>query len=319
MGMKHMIEVHELTRQFEVTRALDRVSFQIEAGTIVGLAGQNGSGKSTLLNHLIGLYLPDSGTCSLFGCPSFSLDSEQLSKIGYVPQNPKLIDWMTVSELMRFLSAYYPTWNNSYVEEFIFKFKLPLKGKIKELSEGTRQKVAILAATAFEPEILLLDEPAASMDITSRLQFLDILIEMIQKESRTIIISSHILGDIEKIIDHVLIIEEGRLLRDCPFDVLKEEFVELEISAMAGDIPDILPFGKEAKRQSDKKKAIITVKYPEEAEIRAFEERHKCSIKIRNLSLEELYLAVLSEDGGLTRSIEEKTVTDEMRKLLRFG
>ncbi len=316
--MRHIIESHELTKHFKSVRALDNVSFQIGAGRIVGLAGQNGSGKSTLLNHLIGLYLPDSGACSLLGSPSKSLDSTHLSKIGHVPQNPKLIDWMTVAELMRFLSAYYPTWNNSYVEEFIAQFKVPLKSKIKELSDGTRQKVAILAATAFEPELLLLDEPAASMDLPSRLQFLDILIEMIQKENRTIMISSHIMGDIEKIIDYIMIIDEGKLVRNCPFDELKEEFVELEISAMTGEIPDTFPFVNQTKSRSDKKKALITVKNPGELEIRNFEEKYGCRIRTRNLSLEELYMAILSRHDAISEDDDGKALPVEMQKLLRL-
>ena len=159
---------------------------------IIGLLGANGSGKSTLLRHMIGLYPPSAGQCVTFGVDAAKLSPAELGRIGYVHQEGELLEWMKVSQLIRYAAAYYPTWNHDLEAEYIRDFELPLKQRIGSLSPGQRQKVAILLAIGFEPELLILDEPAAGLDPIARSDFLDLLLKIIQDGNRTIIISSHI-------------------------------------------------------------------------------------------------------------------------------
>ena len=180
-----------LTKVFDSCTALAQVDLTIQAGRIIGLLGANGAGKSTLLRHLVGLYLPDSGTCTTFGCSCAELGPDQLSRIGYVHQDGELLDWMRAGQLIRYVAAYYPEWNEEVEQAFLRDFEVPLDRRVGALSPGQRQRLAILLAIGFEPDLLILDEPAAGLDPVARAKFLDLLVSMIQDQTRTIIISSH--------------------------------------------------------------------------------------------------------------------------------
>ena len=289
-----VVRVRDLTKRFGDTIALDDVSLDVTPGRIVGLLGANGAGKSTLLRHMTGLYLPDAGTCATLGCDAARLTPDHLARIGYVHQGGELLDWMTARQFLQYVAVYYPNWNASLQERLVADFEIPLKKRIGALSPGQRQRLAILIAVAFEPELLILDEPAADLDPLARLQFLQLLIDIIQDPSRTIIISSHILSDVEKIIDHVVIMREGRILRDCPFDALQEEFCRLRLSAADAGLPADLPFtGVLDARRSDGE-AILLLPTPSADDLRRAEETLRCRIDRESLSLEDLYRIVVT-------------------------
>jgi ABC-2 type transport system ATP-binding protein len=292
-----IVEMRNVSRRFGRTQALDRIDLEISRGKIIGLLGANGAGKSTLLRHITGLYLADSGECTTFQTDAAKLTSRQLARIGYVHQEGKLLEWMTVKQLIRYVSAYYENWNHDLEARYIEDFDISVKDRVLALSPGQRQKLAILLATGFEPELLILDEPASALDPIARSRFLDMLLHIIQDESRTIIISSHILSDVEKVIDHTLIMRQGRILRDCSFDDLREQFLKVTLTSQNGDLPARLPFENMIDCQRDSTKAVLTLqnisqdKLGEEAAIL------NCDIETRPLSLEEIYKAVVSQDS----------------------
>jgi len=239
MNEQPIIEVRNLSKRFKEVQALDDVSLRIHPGRIIGLLGANGGGKSTLLRHMIGLYLPDGGSCRTFDCEARDLGAQELSRIGYVHQEGELLGWMTVEQLIHYVAAYYPSWNREIEQRYLDEFQLSTKARVGSLSPGKRQQLAVLLAVGFEPELLILDEPAAGLDPIARRQFLDLLLDIIQVPGRTILISSHILSDVEKIIDHVLIMDHGRILRDCALDDLREEFCQVRLISLSGDaLPD---------------------------------------------------------------------------------
>jgi ABC-2 type transport system ATP-binding protein len=300
MNENLMVQMSGITKSFGRTKALDRIDLQITRGKIIGLLGANGSGKSTLLRHIIGLYLPDAGECLTFGQFAAKLTPRELARIGYVHQEGELLDWMTVKQLIRYVSAYYDNWNSKLEEEYIANFDISLKARVGTLSPGQRQKLAILLAIAFEPELLILDEPASALDPIARSQFLDLLLQIIQDRNRTIIISSHILSDVEKVIDHVLIMDAGKIIRDCSFDDLREEFTRFTLTSLDGKLPAELPFKNVIQCERNATRAVVTVhKYPPEkleAEARAIH----CEIEVKPLPLEELYKLVVTgkTEGG---------------------
>ena len=164
MNNTPIISVKNLTKLFGSVRAIDNLSLDIYPGQIIGLMGANGGGKSTLIRHWIGLYLPDSGTCTTFGVEAKKLGPHELARIGYVHQEGKLIDWMSVAKLIRYVSAYYPNWNKDIEARYLEEYELDPKAHAGKLSPGQRQMLAVLLAICFEPELLILDEPAAAMD-----------------------------------------------------------------------------------------------------------------------------------------------------------
>jgi len=290
-----IVQMRKVRKRFGDIQALDNVDLDIYPGRIIGLVGANGSGKSTLLRHIIGLYLADEGDCVTFGCKAARLGASQLSRIGYVHQEGELLDWMTVRQLIRYISAYYKDWNARLEERYISDFDISLKARVGSLSPGQRQKLAILLAMGFEPEFLILDEPASALDPIARAQFLDLLLGIIQDSTRTIIISSHILSDVEKVIDHLLIMKEGHLLRDCSFDELREEFCRLKVTSLNGPLPMELPFAEIVDCTREEGRAVLVLRNYSQEKLEAQAQTLNCEIETEALSLEEIYRIVVSE------------------------
>ncbi len=289
-----IVQMHNVCKRFGETKALDEIDLEIFPGSIIGLLGANGAGKSTLLRHIIGLYLADEGQCTTFGCDAAKLGPRELGRIGYVHQEGELLEWMTTRQLIRYVSTYYPNWNRQLEEKYIEDYEISTKARVGSLSPGQRQKLAILLAIGFEPELLILDEPASTLDPIARARFLDLLLQIIQNENRTIIISSHILSDVEKVIDHTVIMKQGRILLDCGFDQLRERFSRVRLSALSGVLPDELPFANVVQCQRSNGQAILTVQDSSEEQIEEAAQELKCKIEIQTLTLEDIYKIVVS-------------------------
>lgn len=284
-----MIQIKQVSKWFGKIKALDSVNLEVTAGGIIGLVGSNGAGKSTLLRHIIGLYLPDEGMCTTFGVEAKKLGPKELARLGYVHQEGELLDWMNVGQLIRYVSAYYETWNKDLEIRYVHDFDLNLKDRVGTLSPGQRQKLAILLAIGFEPELLILDEPASALDPLARRQFLNLMLEMIQKENRTILISSHILSDIEKIIDHIVIMDKGKIVKDCGLDTLQEEYCRVTLTALSGLLPQVLPFRDVVDCKRNGSQASLVLRNADAAAVIKQAEQIACRAEIRRLDLEELY------------------------------
>ncbi|MBW8034329.1 MAG: ABC transporter ATP-binding protein [Planctomycetes bacterium] len=292
-----IVQMRNVSKRFGKIQALDKLDLDIKPGEIIGLLGANGAGKSTLLRCVIGLYLADEGECVTFETDAGELGPKELGRIGYVHQEGELLEWMTVKQLIRYVSAYYENWNRQLEAEYIADFDISLKDRVGSLSPGQRQKLAILLAIGFEPELLILDEPASGLDPIARSQFLDMLLGIIQDENRTIIISSHILSDVEKVIDHTLIMCKGRMLRDSSFDNLREEFLRVTLTSLNGSLPRDLGFGKIIDCERENCQAVFTVQNYSQEMLEAGAKSLNCEIAIRPLSLEEIYKVVVSQEA----------------------
>lgn len=291
-----IVQMRNVSKRFGKIQALDKLNLEIKRGEIIGLLGANGAGKSTLLRCIIGLYLAEEGECVTFETDAGELSPKELGRIGYVHQEGELLEWMTTKQLIRYVSAYYERWNHELEEKYIEDFDISLKDRVGSLSPGQRQKVAILLAIGFEPELLILDEPASALDPIARGQFLDLLLEIIQDENRTIIISSHILSDVEKVIDRTLIMRKGSILRDCSFDSLREGFVRFTLTCLGGPLPAELPFENVISCQKSEGRAVMTVQNYSQEMLEAEAKALNCEIEIRPLSLEEIYRIVVSQE-----------------------
>jgi ABC-2 type transport system ATP-binding protein len=295
-----IVRIENLSKSFLDVHALVDVDLAIHAGRIVGLVGANGSGKSTLLRAIVGLYLPDGGSCTTLGRKASELRPEDLARIGYVHQEGELIDWMTVDQMVRYVAAYYPTWNADLERRYRSRFELDGHRRVGLLSPGERQKLAILLAIGFEPELLILDEPAAALDPIARRRFLDLLLDIIQTPGRTILISSHILSDVEKVIDHVLILDRGRILRDTGFDELREEYAKVCLRSLNGPLPESLPFDGVVACERAGAEALLTLRISPRPELESIAAGIHCSVEAVPLSFEEIYRLVVEDDRPQT-------------------
>ncbi len=236
--MKQAFEVRNLTKKLGQTTALDDVSLSIPEQSVVGLIGRNGAGKTTLLRHVAGLYLPTSGECFTLRCPSGNLGHEELSRIGVVHQESQLLDWMTVEQHLRYVSSFYKRWDRQLEERLLRELELDRSKQISTLSSGNRQKLEIVLAVCHHPDLLLLDEPVASMDPILREQFLLFLLELFREDANTTVISSHLLQDVEKLVDWVVCLDEGQVRVSAPLDELRESYAEWMVTSSAGTLPE---------------------------------------------------------------------------------
>ena len=238
------IEVHQLTRVFGNTHAVDSVSLNIERGTVVGLLGPNGAGKSTLLKLLVGHLRPTSGSATILGQPVTHRDPNLWRRIGYVAQGRYLPPGMTGAECVRLARAFHPQWDDAKAQRLVERLELPVGSPVRDLSRGHFVRLQIVLALAYNPELILFDEPTSGVDPVGRRELLTILIEEIAPAAgRTVVFSSHLVEDIERMADTVAIMDAGRIVACGPIDTLKgsrgrvafsEAVPEAELSAVPG-------------------------------------------------------------------------------------
>src|SRR5438445_3257888 len=217
-----VISVSELTRRFGATTALDSVSVSLPRGAVYGLVGANGAGKTTLIKHILGLLRAESGSVRVFGHDPVAEPVAVLSRIGYLSEENDLPGWMRVDELIRYSRAFYPAWDDAYAEELRQVFALDPTAKIKNLSKGQKARAELLIALAHRPELLVLDEPSAGLDPIVRRDILGAVIRTIADEGRTVLFSSHLLEEVERVADHVTMIHQGKIVLSAPLDDIRE-------------------------------------------------------------------------------------------------
>ena len=219
-----VVQIEGLTRRFGSTIALDDVSLSVPRGTVYGLVGVNGAGKTTLLKHVLGLLKAQTGRVRVFGLDPVADPVGVLSKIGYLSEEKDLPDWMRLDELLHYNRAFYPNWDDRFAEELRQMFELDPTKKVKQLSRGQRARAALLVALAHRPEILVLDEPSSGLDPIVRRDILTAIIRTISEEGRSVLFSSHLLDEVERVSDHVAIIYGGRIILCDGLDRIKDSF-----------------------------------------------------------------------------------------------
>jgi ABC-2 type transport system ATP-binding protein len=216
-----------LTVSFGGQRVLDGLEWSLPAGRVVGLLGRNGAGKTTLIETLLGLREPTAGRASLFGQPSMTLDDDARARIGYVPQRSDLFEWLTADQLLAYFRSFYPRWNTAKVEGLMSRWDIARDKPIRKLSGGQQQRLSIIRALAHDPELLVLDEPVASLDPAARRDFLGELVDQVMDRSTTIVFSTHILTDLERVAVDVAFLSGGKIALHAPLDELLESSVRL--------------------------------------------------------------------------------------------
>lgn len=207
-----VVEIHNLSRRFGQKTALDDVSLTLPAGTVLGLVGENGAGKTTLIRHVMGLLKAEQGSVRVFGMDPVLEPVQVLSRIGYLSEEPDLPGWMRVHELIRYVAAFYPTWDAQYAAQLQKDFALDLSARIKHLSKGQRARAGLLCALAYRPDLLVLDEPSSGLDPIVRRDILSAIIRTIADEGRTVLFSSHLLSEVERVSDRIAMIKSGRVV-----------------------------------------------------------------------------------------------------------
>ncbi len=224
--MSDNIRIQNLTKRFEGF-ALEGVSFAVPRGAVVGFIGENGAGKSTTIKSILGLIRPDGGSVEVFGKDVGSLTKEERGRLGAVLGDGKLPENLTAKDLDGVFRHIFARWDAAAFFAYLDRFALPRGKKIKDFSRGMRQKFALAVALSHGADVLVLDEPTAGLDPVARDEILDILYDFMQDERRSVLISSHIVSDLEKLCDYIAFIHRGRLVFFEEKDVLYEKYAVL--------------------------------------------------------------------------------------------
>ncbi|MCO8123756.1 ABC transporter ATP-binding protein [Stieleria sp. TO1_6] len=234
----HAVEIRSLSRHFRGKPALTDVTLNIDHGSIFGLVGLNGAGKTTLIRHLIGSMKALHGSVNVLGQDPTIRPEKLLARIGYMSEEDSLPQWMRVNDLIQFCRSVYPGWSDRYAAELCEMFSLSPAAKLKSLSKGGRARAALLAAIAHRPELLILDEPSSGLDPIARADILEAIIRTTADEGRTVLFSSHLLDEIERVCDHVALLHDGKLLESIAADTLPDRYLQCWYKS---DVPSTTP------------------------------------------------------------------------------
>lgn len=219
-----LIDARHLGKRYGQRTVLASVSLTVEPGTILGLIGRNGAGKSTLLECLLGLRPADAGEVRVFGRDPMHLRDADKALLGYVPQLPDAFGWMTLHAMLTFVATLYPTWDPVLVARLLARWKLDASRRLITLSPGERQQMAIIRALGPRPRLLVLDEPAAALDPLARRELLREIVDMAGESGTTVVFSTHIVSDLERVASHIALLHDGTLRVHASLDTIKDDW-----------------------------------------------------------------------------------------------
>jgi ABC-2 type transport system ATP-binding protein len=290
-----VVAVNDLSRSFGPKAALDRVSFHAGAGQVYGLVGANGAGKTTLLKHLLGLLRAATGSVRVFGLDPVRDPAGVLSRVGYLSEERELPEWMRVDELMAYTQAYHPTWDGSYARELLETFGLEPSKRVKELSKGMRAQAGLIAAVAHRPELLILDEPSSGLDAMVRRDILDAIVRTVADDGRTVIFSSHLLDEVERMSDHVTLIHNGRVTVSGELDKVRRRYRRSRVRFVEGfDQPPVLESAL-AIEGGGRMWSVVHAGPSEDFRLSVLRHRGEV-VESRDATLEEIFLARAGRD-----------------------
>ena len=281
-----MIEVTNLHKRFGAVTAVEDVSFRAEDGVVTGLLGPNGAGKTTTLRMLMGILRPDQGDIELMGQRVRRVRAAQKQHLGYVSQEQVFYPWMTALELGRFVSGFYPHWDDARFQQLLRVLDVPKDRKSAQLSGGTRMKLGLALALAHRPPLLILDEPTAGLDPVARREFLDILRDQVRREGQTALFSSHLVGEVEEVAHRIGILHEGRLRFQGSLDTLRQSVRRVVLETAPEPLPPGLSLVRRERLPEEGRLALVLFGTPGDWASSPFAPE-----TVETLSLENIFLA----------------------------
>jgi ABC-2 type transport system ATP-binding protein len=262
------IECRNLTHCYGKKMVYENLSFNVEEGTILGLLGKNGTGKSTTINILNGFLQPKEGECLIYGENTQNLSPKTKRRIGFLIEGHIQYTFMNIHQIEKFYSGFYPAWNNKPYWDLMSKLKVTPKQKISTMSCGQRSQVALGLILAQDPDLLILDDFSMGLDPGYRRLFIDYLREYAKAENKTIFVTSHIIQDMERLIDDVLIMDYGRILAQQPLSSFMNRFRQFNITLKVEEA--VIPQNDLSVNIEKVKDKVEFYTYNEESEVRSF-------------------------------------------------
>lgn len=287
--MSWAIETHGLTRYFGSICAVDQLDLKVPEGCVYGLLGLNGSGKTSTIRMLLGLLSATRGSSTVLGDDSRNLSKHVLDRIGYVPEGHLLYKWMTIREIASFQSRFFSRWDEDYFTDMMRHFKLDLKRKIRKLSAGQRAQVSLALALAIQPDLLIMDDPTMGVDPVVRRHFLESMIRLIAETGRTVLFSSHVLSDVERVADRIGIIQSGVLTVDCTLEEFKQRLRQVRVR-FSSEVPSLDAIEGIVSARIDKSEAMLTIVNYDGRSEEALRSAGAVDLELLESALEELFI-----------------------------
>ena len=297
--MNPVIQVDQVTKLFGSHAAVAGMSLEVPPGCVFALLGENGAGKTTLVRMMMGLLAPDAGRISVFGLDSSKHGEQVRRRVGYVPERPTLYEWMTAGEIGWFTAGFYGDGFEQHYRNLITKYRVPPERKLAHMSKGMRAKVALSLAMAHQPELLVLDEPTSGLDTLVRREFLESMVDL-TADGRTVLLSSHLIGEVERVADFVAIVRDGRLLVVERLDELKRRTREITVTMQVGiaSPPSRLPGQVLRCERRGRQWQVLLRGVEDDADLdRLADGTDVIAVESRTPSLEEVFVAYMRMDG----------------------
>ncbi len=288
----NVIETHALSRRFGRTEAVHELTLEVPAGSVTALLGSNGAGKTTTLKMLMNLLRPTSGSATVLGVPSERLGERERARIGYVSENQDLPRWMTVRQLLDYCRPFYPTWDRDLERKLLAQFELPEARKLGALSRGMLMKAALLSSLAYRPQLLVLDEPFSGLDPLVREDFIRGVLEVSDAGEWTVLVSSHDIEEVERLADHIALMDAGRLELREPAEALQGRFRRVEVThggENVGPAPEWIGWERAGTLTR-----FVETRFAGAATERTWQERFPgATINAQPMSLREIFVALV--------------------------
>jgi ABC-2 type transport system ATP-binding protein len=283
------IETRNLGRKFGKFEAVKDVSLRVPRGTVFGLLGVNGAGKSTIIKMIMGHLRPTAGEIRVLGRALGEDLIDIRRRVAYVSENRYLYEWMTVEESIGFTRAFHETWDDQKAADLLQRFSLPPEKKVRQLSRGNRARLCLLLALSFNPELIILDEPTSGLDPIVRRDFIENIVAEIAEEGKTVLFSSHIVEEVERVADYVGIINEGELLLVSTLDDIKSTYKRVRY-ATNGMRPEVAGVPGVLAVENGRHEQILTVSTWGDETLRTLGERGVKNPEVLPISLEDIFV-----------------------------
>ena len=291
------VEMKDVCRSFgsgrDVTRAVDHLTLSVPRGSVYGLLGANGAGKTTSIRMMVSHLKPDSGEVRVLGEDPARYGTETRRRIAYISENMQIPRWMSLEDAVGFCKPQYPNWNEPLYRHLVNLFDLKPNRRYEESSKGQRRAICIIIALCQEPEVLIMDEPASGLDTLARRHFLSEILKITCDENKTVLFSSHILGDIERTVDRVAIMLRGRMVLEGELDSLKETVRRITFRSDHGKLeePQDCLFHTLRNRHERGSLQWVVTDFNEEKLVRLRESLPETvTVEVEGFNLEELFM-----------------------------
>jgi len=285
----YAVETRELWRRFGKFEAVRGVDLRVLRGTVFGLLGVNGAGKSTIIKMIVGHLRPTSGEIKVLGRTLAEDPTEMRERVAYVSENRYLYEWMTVEESIRFTRAFHRAWDDQKAAELLKRFGLPGDKKVRQLSRGNRARLCLLLALSFNPELIILDEPTSGLDPIVRRDFIENIVAEISDEGKTVLFSSHIVDEVERVADCVGIINDGELLMTSSLEEIKASYKRVRYAAN-GARPELSGVPGVLAVENGRHEQVLTVRGWGDELLGALRERGVRDPELLPISLEDIFV-----------------------------